>query len=142
MHWLTRQPGSFGRYWQRAGSTELRSRRCKLARDRGGVEACEPQPIERGQRLRNLGISSRAQLVIFCGYAAFAQIVAVRPNGNRRFCGPDAAAIRAAFNQEGELSTAIQLRRRSPGIADNARAREYARGASPGGRRCHSSHAS
>jgi hypothetical protein len=69
----------------------------------------------------------RAQLVIFCGYAAFAQIVAVRPNGNRRFCGPDAAAIRAAFNQEGELSTAIQLRRRSPGIADNARAREYAR---------------
>jgi hypothetical protein len=39
----------------------------------------------------------------------------------------DAAAIRAAFDQEGELSAAIELRRRFPGIADNAKAREFAR---------------
>jgi hypothetical protein len=30
----------------------------------------------------------------------------------------DAAAIRATFNQEGELSAAIELRRRFPGITD------------------------
>jgi hypothetical protein len=39
----------------------------------------------------------------------------------------DAAAIRATFDKEGELSAAIELRRRFPGIADNARARECAR---------------
>jgi hypothetical protein len=39
----------------------------------------------------------------------------------------DAAAIRATFNQEGELSAAIELRRRFPGITDNAKARECAR---------------
>jgi hypothetical protein len=39
----------------------------------------------------------------------------------------DAAAIRAVFDQEGELSAAIELRRRFPGIADNAKAREFAR---------------
>jgi hypothetical protein len=38
-----------------------------------------------------------------------------------------AAAIRAIFEQEGELSAAIDLRRLFPGIADNARARECAR---------------
>jgi hypothetical protein len=36
----------------------------------------------------------------------------------------DAAAIRAAFEQDGELSAAIELRRRFPGITDNAKARE------------------
>jgi hypothetical protein len=35
----------------------------------------------------------------------------------------DAAAIRAVFNQEGELSAAIELRRRFPGVTDNAKAR-------------------
>jgi hypothetical protein len=35
----------------------------------------------------------------------------------------DAAAIRTVFNQEGELSAAIELRRRFPGITDNAKAR-------------------
>jgi len=39
----------------------------------------------------------------------------------------DAAAIRAAFDQDGELSAAIELRRRFPGIADNAQARQCAR---------------
>jgi hypothetical protein len=39
----------------------------------------------------------------------------------------DAAAIRAVFCQEGELSAAIELRRRFPGITDNAKARECAR---------------
>ena len=35
----------------------------------------------------------------------------------------DAAAIRAVFEQEGELSAAIELRRRFLGITDNAQAR-------------------
>jgi hypothetical protein len=39
----------------------------------------------------------------------------------------DAAAIRAVFNQEGELSAAIEVRRLFPGITDNVRARECAR---------------
>ncbi|HVZ19129.1 MAG TPA: hypothetical protein VG897_18570 [Terriglobales bacterium] len=39
----------------------------------------------------------------------------------------DAAAIRAIFNQEGELSAAIELRRRFPGITDNTKARACAR---------------
>jgi len=39
----------------------------------------------------------------------------------------DAAAIRAAFDQEGELSAAIEVRRLFPGITDNAKAREHAR---------------
>jgi hypothetical protein len=39
----------------------------------------------------------------------------------------DAAAIRTTFEHEGELAAAIELRRRFPGIADNARARECAR---------------
>jgi hypothetical protein len=39
----------------------------------------------------------------------------------------DAAAIRAVFEQEGELSAAIEVRRLFPGITDNARARLHAR---------------
>jgi hypothetical protein len=39
----------------------------------------------------------------------------------------DAEAIRAIFNEEGELSAAIELRRRFPGITDNAKARTYVR---------------
>ena len=39
----------------------------------------------------------------------------------------DAAAIRAVFEQRGELSAAVELRRRFPGIVDNAQARECAR---------------
>jgi hypothetical protein len=39
----------------------------------------------------------------------------------------DAAAIRAILSQEGELSAAIELRRRFPGIIDNAKARVFAR---------------
>ncbi len=39
----------------------------------------------------------------------------------------DAAAIRETFQNEGELSAAIELRRRFPGITDNAKARDCAR---------------
>jgi hypothetical protein len=39
----------------------------------------------------------------------------------------DAASIRALFEQEGKLSAAIELRRRFPGIIDNAKARECVR---------------
>jgi len=39
----------------------------------------------------------------------------------------DATAIRTVYEQDGELSAAIELRRRFPGITDNAKARECAR---------------
>jgi hypothetical protein len=39
----------------------------------------------------------------------------------------EAAAIRAIFEQRGELSAAIELRRRFPGITDNEQARECVR---------------
>jgi len=39
----------------------------------------------------------------------------------------DAAAIRTAFEKDGELSAAVELRRRFPGITDNAKARDFAR---------------
>ena len=39
----------------------------------------------------------------------------------------DAAAIRAAFERSGEFSAAVELRRRFPGVLDNAEAREQAR---------------
>ena len=39
----------------------------------------------------------------------------------------EAAAIRAAFEQRGELSAAVELRRLFPGITDTAQARECAR---------------
>jgi hypothetical protein len=39
----------------------------------------------------------------------------------------EAAAIRTAFDQQGELSAAIELRRLFPGITDNVQARECAR---------------
>ena len=38
-----------------------------------------------------------------------------------------AAAIRAAYRQSGELAAAVELRRRFPGITDNVKAREFAR---------------
>jgi hypothetical protein len=43
------------------------------------------------------------------------------------FLVTEADAIRAIFNQEGELSAAIELRRRFPGITDNAKARAHVR---------------
>jgi hypothetical protein len=39
----------------------------------------------------------------------------------------EAAAIRAAYEQGGELSAAAELQRRFPGVASYAQAREYAR---------------
>jgi len=39
----------------------------------------------------------------------------------------DADAIRKVFHEQGELSAAIELRRRFPGITDNAQARTCAR---------------
>ena len=39
----------------------------------------------------------------------------------------DAAAIRAVFEQHGEYTAAVELRRLFPGVLDNAEARECAR---------------
>jgi hypothetical protein len=44
----------------------------------------------------------------------------------------DAAAIREAYERDGELSAAIELLRRFPGINDNAMARDQARRIAPG----------
>ena len=38
-----------------------------------------------------------------------------------------AAAIRNAYEQDGELSAAIELRRHFPGVVDNVQARDCAR---------------
>ncbi len=43
------------------------------------------------------------------------------------FTEADAAAIRDLFETQGELTAAIELRRRFPAIIDNARARAFAR---------------
>ncbi len=61
-------------------------------------------------------------------YAALAGNAA-RPNLSSMFAvsEDDAAAIRAAFHEGGEFSAAIELRRRFPGITDNAQARICAR---------------
>ena len=39
----------------------------------------------------------------------------------------EAAAIRAAFEQSGELSAVVELRRLFPGVTDNTQARECVR---------------
>jgi hypothetical protein len=39
----------------------------------------------------------------------------------------EVAAIRAAFEQRGELAAAVELRRLFPGVTDNVQARECAR---------------
>jgi hypothetical protein len=39
----------------------------------------------------------------------------------------EATAIRTVFEQQGELSAAIEVRRLFPGITDNAKARTHAR---------------
>ena len=39
----------------------------------------------------------------------------------------EAALIRAAFEQRGEMSAAVELRRLFPGISDNMQARQCAR---------------
>ena len=39
----------------------------------------------------------------------------------------DATAIRSIYEQEGELSAVIEVRRRFPGIVDNEKARQCAR---------------
>jgi hypothetical protein len=39
----------------------------------------------------------------------------------------EADAIRAVYQQRGELAAAVELRRRFPGITDNAQTRECAR---------------
>jgi hypothetical protein len=39
----------------------------------------------------------------------------------------EATAIRAAFEEKGELSAALELRRLFPGVTDNVKARAFAR---------------
>ena len=50
----------------------------------------------------------------------------------------EASAILTAFQQNGELSAVVELRRLFPGVTDNAQARECVRTIfSPRGSRCH-----
>ena len=48
----------------------------------------------------------------------------------------EAAAIRAVFEQRGEFAAAVELRRRFPGITENAKARECARTIAGAGSGC------
>ena len=57
------------------------------------------------------------------------------PAGMFAITAAEAAAIRAAFEQRGELSAAVELRRLFPGVTDTAQARACA-GPSPAGSRC------
>jgi hypothetical protein len=61
--------------------------------------------------------------------AAALAVAGVSPHAQAMFVvtEADTAAIRTAFDEGGELSAAVELRRRFPGITDNARARECAR---------------
>ncbi len=54
---------------------------------------------------------------------------ALAPISGAMFCvsEAEAAAIRAAYEREGELSATIEVRRLFPGITDNAHARTCAR---------------
>jgi len=76
--------------------------------------------------LRPSGIHGRSSRKV--DYAALAGNAA-RPNLSSMFAvsEDDATAIRAAFHEGGEFSAAIELRRRFPGITDNAQARICAR---------------
>jgi hypothetical protein len=56
-----------------------------------------------------------------------ARVGSLRGPSWRRWTEEEATAIRAAIEQCGELSAAIELRRLFPGITDNAQARECAR---------------
>jgi hypothetical protein len=61
------------------------------------------------------------------GDALASQVVPCHGPGMFVITDADAAAIRTLFHQEGELSAAIELRRRFPGLGDNAKARACAR---------------
>jgi hypothetical protein len=49
------------------------------------------------------------------------------PSGMFSVSEAEAAAIRAAYEQRGELAAAVELRRRFPGIDSTAQAREFVR---------------
>jgi hypothetical protein len=70
-------------------------------------------PAQQGQWLRALPLAGR-------GARAHAREMFVLTEA-------DAAAIRAAFDQGGELSAVVELRRRFPGIADTMQARACVR---------------
>jgi hypothetical protein len=75
------------------------------------------------------------------GPIEFGETVALARSGQRRHAAAifavteaEAAAIRAVFEQQGELSAAIELRRLFPGVTDNAK-RGRVPGPSPAGNR-------
>ncbi len=61
------------------------------------------------------------------GDALSESLVGAQPHrhllGHVRCTEADAAAIREVYERDGELSAAIELRRRFPGIVDNTKAR-------------------
>jgi len=116
-------------------------RRCRQWKLRPG---CAPQWTVPGRAARNgptswtLGLPDRARRAARRRSQAGLHASMITPG--LRFAGraphlsmmfmiteADADAIRAAFFEEGELSAAIELRRRFPGITDNAQARTCAR---------------
>lgn len=86
-------------------------------------DGAAPAAARRGSRpARDGGACPARRRVVLAGRRA-------RPHALGMFVVSevDAAAIRATFEREGELSAAIELRRRFSGITDNAEARACAR---------------
>jgi len=67
----------------------------------------------------------------FTHYDYFTATALAKPAGRSPPTAPRlptaASAIRTVFDQDGELSAALEVRRQFPGITDNGRAREWAR---------------
>ena len=71
-------------------------------------------------------MSKRAAMTFRSGVCASVATAAYAP-GMFAITEAEAAAIRAAFEQSGELSAVVELRRLFPGVTDNAQARECVR---------------
>jgi hypothetical protein len=84
---------------------------------KGGRAAGRLKQIANNRIPDDSGSSSR--LFLIGGLATFSTMYVVTE--------ADAAAIREVYERDGELSAAIELRRRFPGITDNTKAREQAR---------------
>jgi hypothetical protein len=107
------------------------------------MSAWSRRPWERataGPVLQDINCECRSESVAFCrrgkNWHKPCRAVCQRPASKTRssyglalspMSRPSAAAIREIYERDGELSAAVELRRRFPGITDNAIARNHAR---------------
>jgi hypothetical protein len=91
----------------------------KLLAELGAGSEKDPRPVADeiaaavGDEMRRLGLPATPRLPMLSAMFVVTEA--------------EAAAIRAVFEQRGEFAAAVELRRRFPGITDNAQARECAR---------------